>query len=426
MYLRTTKRKNKNGSIVKYYQLAHNKRNPDTKNPVARIIHNFGRADEIDPNELARLCRSIAQVCNLKVVDLLDEENNANTDYHYSLDQDSHPTPNNFDDTGVPNPRKPIPDYAFNIPETSEGEFQQGLKAVEKEGDVHRQTQGIITDSEEKFKIIFENVNDLIFFSDWDGRFIEINRKLEEVFGYKRKDFIGRNFAELGLLDKKNLQKSRKAIARSMISKVAKKIELEVFRKDGSIAFIEVNPRVITKNGEAIGNISVIRDITKQKQAEEKLKQVHEDLERKVKERTINLEEMNAALKILLKKRDEDKAELEEKMLFNVKELVVPYLERLKKSKLASRQKTYVDIIDSNLNDIISPFIRGMHIKHLRFTPVEIQVANLVKQGQTTKEIAQFLNLSTKTIEFHRENIRKKVGLKHKKINLRSYLLSIE
>ncbi len=67
MYLRTTKRKNKDGSIVEYYQLAHNVRHERTGKPVARIIHNFGRADELDRIGLARLCRSIARVCGLEV-----------------------------------------------------------------------------------------------------------------------------------------------------------------------------------------------------------------------------------------------------------------------------------------------------------------------------------------------------------------------
>ncbi len=69
MYLRTTRRKNKDGSIVEYYQLAHNERHPDTRNPAARIIHSFGRADKLDFNQLARLCNSIARVCGLKVID---------------------------------------------------------------------------------------------------------------------------------------------------------------------------------------------------------------------------------------------------------------------------------------------------------------------------------------------------------------------
>ena len=74
MYLRTTKRKNSDGSVVEYYQLAHNVRHAKTGSPVAEIIHNFGRADELDRDELVRLCRSIARVCGVEVHDPLEHQ----------------------------------------------------------------------------------------------------------------------------------------------------------------------------------------------------------------------------------------------------------------------------------------------------------------------------------------------------------------
>jgi len=141
--------------------------------------------------------------------------------------------------------------------------------------------------------------------------------------------------------------------------------------------------------------------------------------------KTTTLEETNTALKVLLKRRDEDKTEYEEKVLLNVKELVVPYLEKLNKSGLDETQKAYAGILESNLNDIISPFSQRLSSKFLNFTPTEIQVANLLKQGKTNKEIGEVLNSSPRTVAFHRENIRKKLGLKNKKTNLKSYLLSL-
>ena len=141
--------------------------------------------------------------------------------------------------------------------------------------------------------------------------------------------------------------------------------------------------------------------------------------------KTRDLEEVNAALRVLLKKREEDKTELEEKVLSNVTQVIEPYVEKLKKTQLDERQKDYLSVLESNLGDIISPFSRAVSARYLNLTPAELQVANLVKQGKTTKEIAGLLNLSRETIGFHRRNIREKIGIKSKKANLRTQLLSI-
>ncbi|MCD6271692.1 MAG: helix-turn-helix transcriptional regulator, partial [Deltaproteobacteria bacterium] len=99
--------------------------------------------------------------------------------------------------------------------------------------------------------------------------------------------------------------------------------------------------------------------------------------------------------------------------------------EKLKNSRLDSKQKAYVNIIESNLNEIVAPLLREFSKTNLKLTPTEIQVTNLVKHSKTTKEIAEILNLAKSTIDFHRSNIREKLGIKNKKINLRTHILSI-
>lgn len=139
-----------------------------------------------------------------------------------------------------------------------------------------------------------------------------------------------------------------------------------------------------------------------------------------------HLKETNSALHVLLRKMEDDKTELEEKILFNVKNSVEPYLHKLKNGRMDERQQAFLDILESNLDQLTSPFSRKLSFKYLDITPAEIQVADLVKLGKSTKEIAELLNLSSRTIEAHRENIRKKLGLNNRKINLRTYLLSIQ
>jgi DNA-binding CsgD family transcriptional regulator/GAF domain-containing protein len=137
-----------------------------------------------------------------------------------------------------------------------------------------------------------------------------------------------------------------------------------------------------------------------------------------------SLEEANIALKVLLEKRDKDKSELEENVLFNVKEFFEPSLEKLIKSGISERQQTIINALKLNLDDFISPFPRKLSSPYLNFTSMEIQVASLVKWGKRTKEIAEELNVSEKTIDVHRKNIRKKLGIQNRKVNLRAHLLA--
>ena len=148
--------------------------------------------------------------------------------------------------------------------------------------------------------------------------------------------------------------------------------------------------------------------------------------ERELETRTDNLSEVNTALKVLLKKRDEDRKALEEKVLYNVKSLIRPYLIKMKRLGMDARQKAYLEILESNLEEIVSPLSRRLSYDYLGFTPTEIKVATMVKQGKKAQEIARLLGISTRTVEGYRYSIRERLGIKGKKVNLRTYLLSIQ
>lgn len=177
----------------------------------------------------------------------------------------------------------------------------------------------------------------------------------------------------------------------------------------------------------------ILGGLIQRKRMEDALRKAHDGLEQRVKERTReldaksrSLEELNTALKVLLKRREEDKSELEEKILVNIKELVTPYLEKIKMGTSDERLGSYLEILESNLSTIVSPFSQKLSSRYLNLTSSEIKVADLVKHGKSTQEIADMLNLSYKTIETHRVNIRKKLGITNKKANLRTFLLTIQ
>ena len=154
---------------------------------------------------------------------------------------------------------------------------------------------------------------------------------------------------------------------------------------------------------------------------EARLKRREKELETK----NILLEEINTAMKVLLDKRAQDKTEMESNILKNVKELIEPYVKKIKKTKLDDQQRSLLSIVESNINEIVSPFTRTLSLKYLNLTPTEIRIANLIRHGSKSKEIAELMNISPKTVETHRRNIRRKVGLNCKQANLRSHLLSL-
>ena len=163
-----------------------------------------------------------------------------------------------------------------------------------------------------------------------------------------------------------------------------------------------------------------------------RIKELEKNFDLRVKNRTKELElkkkgleELNKAMEVLLRKKEEDKTEIENNVLANVKMLIMPYVEKMKKTKLDDQQIAFMDIIESNINEIISPFSRKMSIKELNLTPTEIQIVNLIIQGASSKKIGKIMNISPRTVDTHRKNVRQKIGLDQKRANLRSYLLSL-
>jgi len=205
--------------------------------------------------------------------------------------------------------------------------------------------------------------------------------------------------------------------------KVVRQLERESLERKRAEKALQENVRRLQVAYEQ--SIVYARQLNEQIAERKRVEAALRKSEAAVKEQVHNLEEVNTALKVLLKRREEDKAELEDKVLSNVKGLVLPYVEALRNTRLDPKQQTYLGIIESHLNSIVSPFSAKLSSKHWGFTPREIQVAALIKEGKTSKEIAELSNVSTRAIEFHRDNIRAKLGLKNKKANLRSSLLSL-
>ncbi len=183
------------------------------------------------------------------------------------------------------------------------------------------------------------------------------------------------------------------------------------------------------ENGVAVRHIGIVFDSTWRKRMEEELRKSNNELDLTIQalnEKTQNLEEVNAAMKVLLRQREEDKKELGESVVANVRNLILPYTEKLKQSQLSSAQMTWMKILESHINEIISSFSRTLSAQYANLTSTEIRIATFVRDGRSTAQIAELLSISEKTVCRHRDNIRKKLGLRGLGINLRTYLLSLQ
>jgi PAS domain S-box-containing protein len=316
---------------------------------------------------------------------------------------------------------------SLNIIRTALTDITEGMRANER-----------VRASEEKLRLMFNQMvsasalTEVIFNKrgkPHDYRYIEVNPAFEQITGKKRNQVIGKTLLEVYPETERYWLQSLEKVAVS-----GHPIEIENYHRELDKYFSVSGFR------PQVGQVAfTFIDITERIRYEKALQEAHDDLEKQVAARTIELKrtnkklkmqastlsETNTALKVLLKQREADKLELEEKVFLNFKELILPYLEKLKNKKLGHKESAYINIIESNLNDIISPFVRNFSVQMFRLSPTEIQVLNLIKHGKTTKEIAGSMNLATSTIDFHRHNIRKKIGIKNKKINLSSYLSSL-
>lgn len=265
-----------------------------------------------------------------------------------------------------------------------------------------------------KYKILFESSNDAILLMK-DDSCIDCNTKAWEMFGRTKKQMIGQKpfmFSPRAQNDGSGSNEAAAEKIKAALSGSLQFFEWRYYRSEGTFFDAEVSLNCIDFGGEHLLQC-IIRDITVRKQFEEEARKKSKDLE-----------DVNAALRVLLKQREKDREELEELVLQNVRELILPYVDKLKRHKLDPQQRSYLNVLETNLRNIISPFARKMTSIDVYFTPTELRVAHLIREGKTAKEIAQLLGVSESAINLHRQKLRNKLGLNNMKVNLTAYLIS--
>jgi PAS domain S-box-containing protein len=274
-----------------------------------------------------------------------------------------------------------------------------------------------LRESDERFSLFMDHLPAIVFIKDEKNMPVYANKYMKDIL----EPIAWKGTTEFDVFQEKVAAKmiadDKKALSDGLLTTVEK-----VRFRNGIERIYETRKFRIERQGAPPLLGGIVFDVTERESKEQALRQKDKDLEIKA----TSLEEVNTALRVLLKKREEDRAQIEEKVLCNVKDLISPYLEKLKRTPLDVNQASCVAVLESNLCDIISPFAQRLSSKYLGLTPTEIRVANLVKNGKSAKEIAGFMHLSGRTVERHRQNIRKKLGIAKTKVNLRTYLSFVE
>lgn len=306
-----------------------------------------------------------------------------------------------------------------------------GIVGVARDCTKRKLAEEILRQREERYRTILTTMQEGYCEVDLAGNLLFCNKAFCGITGYTQAELWGRSYNQFMQSDE--AQKIYNIFNQVLKTEMPlKSIEFAVTRRDGNKRYLKISVSLLKDlDGKSIGFCGIARNITEQKRTEEELRKSYDELENQVKERTAallvsqqELQRTNAALKILLERKEENQAAFERTIVNNVKDLVHPVIDRLSQTRLTEQQRGHIEVLIASLDQITRPLFKKNPLQYADLTPTEIQVAGMIKCGKTTKEISRLMNIGISTIDFHRNNIRKKLGLKKKKINLQTFLRS--
>jgi len=273
-------------------------------------------------------------------------------------------------------------------------------------------TEKKLAESENLYRTIFETTGTTTVIVEDDKTLSLINAEFEKLTGYHKEDWEGKR-TWVDLIDERDRGRvdENHRLRRIDPNAAPRNYEFHLVDSQGNIKNLLSTNSLIPGTKK---HVCSVMDITE-------LAEKGNELLAKSR----NLEDLNTALRVMLKQRAEDREELEQTLLTNVKELVIPNLEKLRKGGSEQSRQIYHDLIASNLEEMFSPFSRKLSTRFRSLTNTEVQVAHLIKDGKNSKEIADVMSVSSSAVDVYRYRIRRKLGLNNQKVNLRSYLLSL-
>ncbi|VAW16794.1 hypothetical protein MNBD_BACTEROID05-384 [hydrothermal vent metagenome] len=254
-----------------------------------------------------------------------------------------------------------------------------------------------------------------------DRLIVDINQAELDMVGYQREEIVGKKkWSDLILPDQKNMFKQHWKIL-SKGEKVSH-YNYTLKHKSGVLVYVVLYATArFNDQGKIINTRGIVVDVTPRKEIEKSLKISKQT----IKEQQSAFKEKSLALNDILTKIEIEKRKMKQNIFTNMENCIFPVLKQLKR-KLSSTNQRKINVIENNLQQLTSAFGEKISDYRIKLTPREIEIANMVKNGFSTHEIAEDLSVSLRTVENHRNHLRKKLNISKKKVSLSSYLQSLE
>ncbi|MCG8335924.1 MAG: PAS domain S-box protein [Proteobacteria bacterium] len=264
-----------------------------------------------------------------------------------------------------------------------------------------------LADSERQFVSLFQNAGESILLLNEQFKLIESNQRSTQVFGRSHEEMMELHLGDLLYEDKGG---DPLLAFRELKKDQSWEGELLGKRSNGRPfpMAVAIN-RIDLETGSVIQILA--KDITRQKELEKKLH--HEKNQ---------LQEMNITLRNVLKSINDKNQEYQQEISQVIRGNIIPALNKISEQSNIEMRKGYLGIIKDQLLKLSDGIDTESNIDLLKLSPSELKVCQFVQAGVATKEIAETLGLSIDTIQTHRKNIRKKLGLQGRDVNLFTYL----